>query len=52
MCLFALIRLKILSVNKCVVASESTRPGPWVNVESSLSTELDVEVGRALATGC
>ena len=39
-------------MNKGVVAGESAWLGPRVDVGSSLSAELDAEVGRAFATGC
>lgn len=39
-------------VNKCVMADESALLGPWVDVRSLLSAELEAEVGRALATRC
>ena len=39
-------------VNKDVVADESARLGPRVDVGSSLLAELDAQVGRAFAMGC
>ena len=42
----------IVLVNKCAMADESARLGPWVDVGSLLSAELDVEVDQALALGC